>query len=196
MKPNKQQDATAFQPLPHLGEPLTAGDMESLMARIGGDPERAGQMTALARFWLDLQAANPLPSRADFGPEDLKFVLPDLFMVDTGGAAMRYRLVGTRLAGRFQRDPTGHPVARCAEAWGRDSILAILRQVIHTREPHAVLARGGSPWNSYPLFQGVVMPLYGADGRVAILIGAAQFLAGVPGAPLRPTRLDMRRVVR
>ncbi|PJK29286.1 hypothetical protein CVT23_12910 [Minwuia thermotolerans] len=178
-----------------LGGSVCVAELKETMESAGGDPVSAGSIADLATFWLDLRRRSPQPGRTDFGPEDLKFVLPDLFMVDIGcDGGLRYRLVGTRLAGRFGRDPTGRRIECGGGAWGREAIVTVLRRIVETREPHAVFAEASGDWSAYRLFQAVAMPLHAPDGRVAIVLGAAQFLAGLPGATARTSRLDMRPI--
>lgn len=197
VKRRKEQRMSDAGALLCVGEAVSVETLRKAMGRVGGDVNKAAAMARMASFWLDLRQRTDRPTRRDFGPEDLKFVLPDLFMIDVGAeGGLRYRLAGTRLARRFDRDPTGRAVSEMSDVWGPEAIVSVLRHIIWTGEPHAILARAGGPWNSYPLYQAVLMPLHAEDGRISILLGAAQFLSGVPGAAACPTRLDIRPVVR
>ena len=114
-------------------------DLGSAAPQLDWDPSpqtfESDKLRRLNEHWRGL-AKGGLPARSDFFPEDVPYMLGNLALVDlceqTGG--LRYRVFGTTMAERYERDLTGTEVAESAETLTR-FFGAAFRGVLKERRP-------------------------------------------------------------
>ena len=114
-------------------------ELGSASPRLDWDPEpetfESGKLRQLNEHWRGL-AGDGVPARSDFYPEDVAYMLGNLALIElceeTGD--LRYRLFGTTLAERYERDLTGTAVAETAETLAR-FFAAAFRGVLREQRP-------------------------------------------------------------
>lgn len=81
------------------------------------DPRRASEAAVhLHEYWASKRrTAVDLPSRDDIRPEEIKALLPYIWIMDFDRPArlFRYRLIGTAVVEGVGKDFTGHTLAEC-----------------------------------------------------------------------------------
>lgn len=114
-------------------------ELGSASPRLEWDPApesfESGKLRRLNDHWRGL-ADDGLPARSDFYPEDVAYMLGNLALIElceqTG--VLRYRLFGTALAERYERDLTGTAVAETSETLAR-FFAAAFRGVLREQRP-------------------------------------------------------------
>lgn len=138
------------------------------------------RLVELHRYWLSLGEAGELPGAERFDPLDLPRLLGDLFVVrverdphEPATVTLRYSLIGTRLVEALGRDATGRTVAETYPS--EHPVNGVYQYMIERRAP--VRAHGRLDWvgKDYRRFEGIVMPLGDAEGRVAKFVGASVY---------------------
>jgi hypothetical protein len=143
-----------------------------------GLPEEiaAPLLQKLYEWWRARHVGDKLPSRRQIDPFDLKFLLGNLMIIDVTHDPLRFhfRLIGTNLASRMERDWTGRPL---------DTYPGVeFRQ--HLQKTYEAVVGGGRPVaNSrrllvdrrYYRYDGLILPL-STDGKTidALLVGIVQ----------------------
>ncbi len=150
-------------------------DLGSATPRLEWDPSpqsfESEKLRRLNAHWREL-AKNGLPVRADFYPENVSYMLRNLALIDlcreSGG--LRYRLYGTALAERYERDLTGTEVSESAETLAR-FFGAAFRAVL--RERHPLYTRHLPPMDSSVNdCQRLILPFGDGNGEARhLLIG-------------------------
>lgn len=152
-------------------------------------PEGVPQDPRLARlqsYWEAAAAAcGGRPRRADIRPDDLREVLPYIYMVDViePGKRHRFRLVGTEGTGFYAHDPTGQFLEDLIAPAHHEAIHRLYDAVLTRQAP--VTTRGRMYWwpaTDWVRFEAVHMPLAGDDGGAIILGGFVR----IPEAGLAP----------
>lgn len=159
---------------------ITQADMvcataETVLPRIG-DP----LLARLLRDWMAWRGHRALPARADFQPEDLRYLLGRLFLFDVvqagdAGLRFRYRLFGSQIAAYRGYDLTGkfideHPDPDFA---GRAQ-LAYLRAIAEA-SPLWAKIDGVSSSGQQSRFEALILPLAG-DGAKPDMVLSAQIM--------------------
>lgn len=96
------------------------------------------RLRQLYECWLDKRAGRRFPSRADFDPMELRYILGNLLLVDVIGNAppdFRIRLHGSNLASRHGYDLTGKLLDELPLAEQRDRARQTFTTVVATGEP-------------------------------------------------------------
>jgi hypothetical protein len=156
-----------------------------------GAPERASEsLQQVASFWFETSDTVEKPTRGHFRPETLTNILPDLFIIDLiSPGVMRYRLVGTRLADNFPTDPTTRLVGSLDAGWGDMVVQPIAELISSTLNPHLFLAYPAPGISEAPLATAVALPLFGEDGVINMVLGAAVFGSPIIQGEAPPTRV-------
>jgi hypothetical protein len=104
---------------------------------------RTHRLRRLLEDWENRRRGRPIPARADFSPNDFRYVLGDLSLVDvihrTSGLQFRYRVYGTNLVGRFGRELTGKSVDDIAHPEQARLARNHFEEVVAARRPIAYL---------------------------------------------------------
>tara|TARA_R110002167_G_scaffold76520_3_gene212980 strand:- start:531 stop:1019 length:489 start_codon:yes stop_codon:yes gene_type:complete len=133
----------------------------------------------LLDYWSSKVAADRLPGRPDIDPQDMRFMLGNLLLVDVerGPLRFRYRLIGTNLTTHIGLDLTGRPVDDHPDPTFRAQALEI-----YAGEIYAGLTKTGLPCGfcrnamidgRLRRYQVLFLPL-AADGRTVDMV-----LAGI-----------------
>ena len=140
---------------------------------------REAQLRRLYRDWNSWRHGRTFPSRADFDPLDLKYILGDLTLIDVLRDPPRYvfRLHATKNVDRLGADLTGKELAWMPGVELRDTVRANYERVIATRAPVVQRRDGllseGRPWT----YEILVLPL-AADGETIDMLMAALVWTG------------------
>ncbi|MBI3497059.1 MAG: PAS domain-containing protein [Proteobacteria bacterium] len=125
-------------------------------------------------YWLSKAAPGRLPARAEIELEEIKHLLPYVFLVDVAGnpTEFRFRLVGTEIDAWAGKPYTGLAVNErdYGPQWRR--IYDEYLEVVRTRAPR--FSRYRAPWVSkeYRLYERFIAPLSNSGGAVDMLFGA------------------------
>lgn len=153
-----------------------------------GDAPRT--LPRLSDFWFRKNAGSRGPQRADFQPEELVSVLPDVFILDClPDGTFRYRLAGTRLAGSFPKDPTTRLTGSFAGHWADRTIGDFAVRVAESASPHLMLTNGPEQLSAGPVGAAVAAPLFDDDGNVNMVLGAVIFGSATMMAQYPPIRM-------
>lgn len=138
--------------------------------------------------WDRLRGTRAAPARRDFGPEDFKFALPHMALVDVlrdGDAdrpRFRWRLVGTALDARLGRRLTGLPVESTEDgvaASADEAYLTAARWMAPHHSRMRVRRGDGLRWR----FERLVLPL-SADGAAVDMLAVCVLFEGLGEAEL------------
>lgn len=151
-----------------------------------GDPDilrllvRHADLRRLLADWESWRGKRCMPARADFQPEDLRYLLGNLFLLDVvpqadGLPRLRYRLFGSAVARYRGYDLTGrfldqHPDASFAAAASQ-----AYAPVLAARRPLWADVNGRSAAGLLFGFEALVLPL-SSDGENVDMVLAAQIL--------------------
>ncbi len=136
-------------------------------------------------YWLGKCVRGRLPRRADLRPEEMRSLLPYIFLVDVTAAPLtfRFRLVGTQITEWAGKEFTGLGVDEHAYGpqWRRVHDLYV--QVVETRRPR--LDMWDAPWPSreFVNYERLVAPLSNDGQAIDMLFGALYALAPAQGDP-------------
>lgn len=136
---------------------------------------RDGVPRKALQYWNRCRGGRDMPSRSDMQPTDIASLLPYVFLVDVmpGRSRYRYRLVGTMIAEWSGEDATGRSMddPRCGD--GSSKFIALHDEVVHSRTPLLTVNQPALFHGSTLLFDRILLPLADEDGRVSMIIGAA-----------------------
>jgi hypothetical protein len=128
------------------------------------------KLTSLKALWDAKRQERPMPSRDDFGIQELKPWLGHLALVDVTGE-QTFRLCGTNLVTRFGGDMTGKRVAEVIAALQQGVIDQIVK-ACETKTPVAVkssISAHGQP----VIYSELILPLSQDGGAVSMLLWAS-----------------------
>jgi len=150
-------------------------------------PFRTASVEAAFYYWSSKCGAEGLPGRADVRPDEMRAVLPHVFLVDVRHAPLefRFRLVGTNICRLAGRNYTGHRLNEdeYGPHWG--SVHQAYRRAVETAAPNVETRH--APWagREFFFYERLIAPL-SSDGRtVDMLFGALQQISeeGSRGPP-------------
>jgi hypothetical protein len=120
----------------------------------------------LYRYWDSRRGLRPMPRRADIDPVDMRAWLPRITLIEVGdgGERMRYRVVGTEVAGLRGFDPTGWSVESAFPREDAERVLADYRDVIAQKKPVFCHPAERTPVKRDPVIGVMLLPL-SADGE-------------------------------
>ncbi len=161
------------QPLAEIHGVLCAPP-DQVLQQIGDE-----RLRRLLQAWDRWRAGRSLPSRGDFQPEDLAYLLGHLFLLDIvsaeTGPRFRYRLFGSAvtdyrgfdLTGRFlDQHPDPHFALRAHAAY---------LQAMQARQPLWASVSGTTATGMSANFEGLILPL-ARDGETPDMLLAAQIM--------------------
>ncbi len=117
--------------------------------------------------WDRRRNGREFPSRADFDPLELRYLVGNLSLIDVSHDPLRYRyrLHGTNIADRARFDLTGKEVADVPDLKWRKGLSDHFQRVIEQRRPVAILFKHAMTdertWNC----EALALPL-SSDGKV------------------------------
>ncbi len=129
-------------------------------------------------YWLSKAASGRLPTRAEIEAEEIKHLLPFVFLVDVIGepTQFRFRLVGSQIDLWAGKSYTGLWVneREYGPHWQR--IHEEYLGVVESGQPH--LSHTHAPWVSkeFRRYERLVAPLSNGGGAVDMLFGALHMI--------------------
>jgi hypothetical protein len=147
-----------------------------------GPADLAAENQEIKNYRHAERGARPVPRRADIDPLEPRHHLPFLSLIEGlhGEAELdvRFRLIGTELTSRLERDNTGKTLREVftpADPDLRHWILDACADVV--KEKRSVLADGTlrAATKEFTLFQMLDLPLSEDGERVRMLLGRARF---------------------
>ncbi len=134
----------------------------------------------LFQYWTDLRSGRPMPKRSEVDPAALARLLPDIFILEAlPDGEHRFRLAGTRVCQIFGRE-LRH--AQFSSIWRQDQdrqTARAARRILDNATPMRFAAGATNRFGDRLQFDLPLLPLAGADGQPAKLIGAIEIL-GTP----------------
>lgn len=148
-------------------------------------------------YWRSLRAGGVMPSRQAFDPAELASLLPQLFMLDLGPAALPFRLAGEFLIDLHGRPLKGADFQSLFSLPGRSMAARATAAALQDWEPVVLDAEGYSEDGRSVSLEILLAPLADIDGaRIERLVGLYQpttLVARLAGKPV--TLLDARLAV-
>jgi len=144
------------------------------------------RLAELHRLWRDKQALRgALPGRADFTPVEMRAFITDLYMVDVlpglvpGAAArFRYRLIGTEITGRTERDVTGRYFDEVYPAETLENFSASFHWITRHKLPLRSYGTMDFSNKGFLAFEALEVPLASNGAEVDIILGVLALPAG------------------
>jgi hypothetical protein len=130
-------------------------------------------------YWLGKCVRGRLPRRADLRPEEMRGLLPYVFLVDVTRVplAFRFRLVGTKITEWAGQEYTGLAVDEDAYGPNWRRVFDVYAGVVDGRRPR--LDVWDAPWVSreFVRYERLIAPLSGDGQVIDVLFGALFALA-------------------
>jgi hypothetical protein len=125
----------------------------------------------LYSYWRGLESQGGPPSRADIDPPlQIPRLLPNLMLIDAIDGRFRMRLVGSEVARRAGRDPTGLNLdPRVITDRGVPAFVGFLQKTVETRCPVIYSVEPGSQTAFGAT--GLLLPLSGPDRDITMILG-------------------------
>lgn len=145
-------------------EPLAAGQL------------RSAKLRRLLRFWEELKGTRPLPARADFGPEQLDYMLGQLSLIEVTHDPLkfRFRLVGTMIEEAGRRGDQNKTLDQIEPDSYRETLEAAYLAAVSHGAPALNLIRiqrqKGMVW-----YEQVVLPFTVHGDKVAFLLDGVEW---------------------
>jgi hypothetical protein len=169
-------DSAALPALPSARVWESSSSLEAL--------ERCGpKAVALYQYWNARRGVQPMPSRSDIDPLEMRQWLPRIMLVDVGptGQQFTYRLVGTQIVDLLGTNPTGRPVETAWPEEGVPELLQSYREVVETRKP--LFCQQTREWlgDQQPSAWAMRLPLSSGGGEVDMILAYLSSNVGMLG---------------
>ena len=135
------------------------------------------ELQELHTLWQRMRGRRGIPSRRDFDPIEVPWLLSRMFLVDVLPGAVpeqryRVRLEGTELVASHGRDWTGKYLHEVNELASADRLVAVADRIVAGRAPF--MSTGQLYWLSdkrYYHYESILLPLGVDDGVVNMIMG-------------------------
>lgn len=129
-------------------------------------------------YWQHKRGARAMPMRQDIDPSELKAHLPHLCLIEPlPDGDFRYRLVGSAITERYERNSTGKTVRQIYgdRPNAGAGLIRILGAVVMHRRP--VLATGtlDAVGKDYVLSEALLLPLSNDGSSVSMILSATRY---------------------
>lgn len=145
----------------------------------------------LYSYWRSRQVDGHAPSRAEIDPPvDIPKLLPNLIIYDRLDGDFRVRLAGSEVVRRAGRDATGLKLQEMITFHGIATLREFLGRVFESEAP-LIYSVSRSDEDAFGAI-GILLPLSGADRKVAMVLGGVfyrQSRIGMPAEPWKPGAL-------
>jgi len=143
-------------------------------------------------YWRDRHVDGRPPSRAQIDPPlDLPRLLPNLILYDRVDGDFRVRLAGSEIVRRGGRDATGRKLIQDMATYeGMITLIEFLTRIFETETP-VIFSVARSDAGAFGAI-GILLPVTGSDGKVAMVLGGVFYRAsrtGVLAEPWKPGAL-------
>lgn len=178
------------------GPPVSRDCLEEYLASKSAPGNAHRALPKLTDFWFRKNGGEGGPQRADFRPEELVSLLPDIFILDClPDHTFRYRLAGTRLTGNYPNDPTTRLTGSFAGHWADRTVARFAGRVAEEAAPHLMLANCPENLTDRPVGAAVATPLFDDTGTVNMVLGAVIFGATGVMAQFPPARMAVHPIL-
>ncbi|MFN4276945.1 MAG: PAS domain-containing protein [Ferrovibrio sp.] len=137
------------------------------------------RLLRLLRDWQGWCGSRPLPSRNDFGAEDLQYLLGHVFLLDVvpgeGGPRFRYRLFGSAVTMYRGFDLTGQFLDQHPDPAFASRVHEAYLQSMQARLPLWATVSGFTMHGLSANFEGMILPL-ASDGETPDMMLSAQIM--------------------
>jgi len=142
-----------------------------------GQVPREPLLLQLKAHWETVRGDNALAFRSDIDPNDLRFMLPSLMLVEAADTldAFRIRLFGTALVQEFGEDRTGKRFADLRHVANFEEAYADFERVRRTMQPSYLTGRSISADRCYRGYSRLLLPLTLNGNSVDIILGGYAF---------------------
>lgn len=163
-----------------LSERAVSVPAEVEIDTLSPDLVNSDRLSRLYQFWKQIRGSRRLPSRSDFEPEQLGFILGQVIIVDVlrDPANFRYRLIGTRLEEAGRRGDQGKTLDQIEPAAYRRMVGQTYRAVVETGQPLCHQISYAHHQNMVS-FEQIILPFSHGGDRVEVLLEALDWLPGV-----------------
>ena len=135
------------------------------------------RLRRILQDWDGWRGARPFPARADFVPEQIKYLLGNVVLLDVLRQPLRfrYRLIGTNLVAR-RYELTGRTMDQHPDPEFRPAAIAFNTRVVEERRPlrfqYRILSRASRGWIDY---ESLNMPLSADGAEIDMILCAIAF---------------------
>ncbi|EDP62970.1 hypothetical protein BAL199_18996 [alpha proteobacterium BAL199] len=156
-------------------DPYNPGDWLSYSASGASEPA-----ARLYDYWASKKAGpDDLPSREDIRPEEIKALLPYIWLLDFDrpSRSFRYRLIGTAVVDGVGQDHTGHALADCYPTTG--AVEYATRALLELMKAGRPIWRRGTPMfhhhTEVRVLENLALPLAGDHRTPDMILGLTLF---------------------
>ena len=149
----------------------------------------------LLNDWEDRRRGRAFPSRADFDPSDLKYILGNLSLVDVAYNPLRfrYRVYGTNLSERTGKEMTNKSVDDLPDATGAIRVKSHFIEVVESRAPTVFAGYHRFQDTGMPSdCEALMLPLSSDGAVIDMLMTAVVWDVEWPKAYLSPDHVPTR----
>lgn len=129
-------------------------------------------------YWKSITPSGRLPGRQHLDPSDIPRLLPNIWLIDVQYAprAYRWRLIGTEAQAGKPRSQPGGALEDHLEGEALAKVLAVLDQVVDTRQPSWAKGRPIMPHEpAIRSIERLILPLARDGTTVDMLLGATVY---------------------
>jgi hypothetical protein len=126
------------------------------------------------QYWVAMRQGDRLPSRADIKPEEIRPLLPYIFLIDVHRKPLRfqYRLIGTQICTWATTECTGTFLDKDVDGATWQIIFEEYRRTAETGEIGHAIRTAPWPGREFLVYERVVMPLAKDGVEIDMLLGA------------------------
>ncbi len=138
-------------------------------------------------YWRSKFKGDRLPSRPDIAPQEMKALLPYLWLMDVEEEPQRFRfrLIGTMVTTWAGREFTGEYVDFPIFGSNSEAIARQYAAVVSSRRPTIHRQRAPWPGREFHYYEKLMLPLISPSGARVDMLLCALTMLGVPPAPPR-----------
>jgi hypothetical protein len=127
--------------------------------------------------WDNWRGSRPFPTRQDFDPEDINYIIGRVNLVDVyyNPLRFRYRVFGTTLAQRLGIEMTGRFVDEYPAGEQREHVQRRYAQTIIVRQPTVVLHKRFSLDGWGHSYESIVLPLSTDGASIDMMLAGFAF---------------------
>ncbi len=140
-----------------------------------------GPFAPVLNMWNEIHGSGRLPARADFPPEKLVGFLGKILLIEVHEQVprFRFRLFGSDISQRFGRDLTGKGLEDLKAPLYREMVRRHYEEAVASGKPSLYEITGIREMR-HRRYQRLLLPLFGDDARVTMLMAVSLPLPSSP----------------